>query len=106
VRKSLQHEELGGVTEWRGSFLVFKRLFASDISDFWQPELFDSVPGQFNHLILDSMAWGINSPPPSRDEYNSGVGTFPLQSWIESGESLLRRKRFHLPNRCSPTGFV
>jgi hypothetical protein len=106
VRKSLQHVELGGVTEWPGSFLVLRQLFASDTSDFWQDKFFASVPGQFNHLILDSMATGSILPPPSEDKYISGVGTFPLHAWVDLGKSFVRRKRFRLPNRFSPTGYV
>ena len=106
VRKSLQHVELGGVTDWKGSFLVFRRVMSGDDSLFWQDNLFSSVPGEFNHLILDPMASGSLSPPPARDDYNSAVSTFPLQAWVDSGTLVSRRTRFRLPNRCSPTGYV
>jgi hypothetical protein len=104
--QKLNHQELGGVTNWNGTFFVFQRQLPEQVRTFWEKECFASVPGQFNHLVLDAMAGGISSPPPGPGEFDSSQEMFELNSWTQSSRNVIKRKRYRLPNRLSPTGFV
>ena len=105
-RRNLSHQELGGVTDWNGTFFVFQRQLTDQSLEFWENECLASVPGQFNHLVLDAMAGGIPSPPPGKDEFYSCKDMFELKSWMQSSRNVIKRKRYRFPNRLSPTRFV
>jgi hypothetical protein len=105
VRRAFNHVKAGGVTDWKGTCFVF-RAGSTSVTNFWNEECFQSVPGQFNDLVLDPMAGGTICGPPDADDYDSCHGSFPLQPWKESSAKFNRRKRFKFPNRTSPTRYV
>ena len=78
----------------------------STAETFWVDECWQSVPGTFNHLVLDPMVGGIPCIPPKLEETEWSKGQFPLEIWTNSSINFGKRKRFKLMDRLSPTKFV
>jgi hypothetical protein len=98
--KLLDHKQLGGVTDWQGRVSIyFRDEVAKEV--FWLDSAFESVPGQFNHCVLDPMARGHTSPGPSGTDYDSSRSLFPTNVLVQDW-----KQRFRLPCETSPTGFV